>query len=126
MIDQNLQITHQNPQNLIDELDEILDQERSALVRGELDKIEELLARKEAIIARLNTIDNLERRALAQVQTKVSRNQELLNSAMEGIRSVATRMAELRRVKKGLDVYDRAGRKARYGTTMGQRLEKRS
>ncbi|KPD14302.1 flagellar export chaperone FlgN [Phaeobacter sp. 11ANDIMAR09] len=126
MIDQNLQITHQNPQNLIDELDEILDQERSALVRGELDKIEELLARKETIIARLNTIDSLEREALAQVQTKVSRNQELLNSAMEGIRSVATRMAELRRVKKGLDVYDRAGRKARYGTTMGQRLEKRS
>jgi len=126
MTDQKTQLTHQNPQSLIDELDEILDQERSALVRGELDKIEELLARKEPIIAQLNTIDSLERAALAQVQTKVSRNQELLNSAMEGIRSVATRMAELRRVKKGLDVYDRAGRKARYGTTMGQRLEKRS
>lgn len=126
MTDQKTQLTHQNPQSLIDELDEILDQERSALVRGELDKIEELLARKEPLIAQLNTIDSLERAALAQVQTKVSRNQELLNSAMEGIRSVATRMAELRRVKKGLDVYDRAGRKARYGTTMGQRLEKRS
>lgn len=120
------QITHQNPQTLINELDDILDQERSALVRGALDQIEDLLARKEKIIAQLNTIDNLERTALAQVQTKVSRNQELLNSAMEGIRSVATRMAELRRVKKGLDVYDRAGRKESYGTTMGQRLEKRS
>jgi flagellar biosynthesis/type III secretory pathway chaperone len=119
-------MTNQNPQNLINELDEILDQERSALVRGELDQIESLLSRKEAIIQNLNTIENLEREALSKVQSKVSRNQELLNSAMEGIRSVATRMAELRRVKKGLDVYDRAGRKARYGTTMGQRLEKRS
>ncbi|WP_174214183.1 flagellar export chaperone FlgN [Pseudophaeobacter sp. EL27] len=126
MTDQKTQLNHQNPQSLIDELDEILDQERSALVRGELDKIEALLARKEPLIAQLNTIDSLERAALSQVQTKVSRNQELLNSAMEGIRGVATRMAELRRVKKGLDVYDRAGRKARYGTTMGQRLEKRS
>jgi flagellar biosynthesis/type III secretory pathway chaperone len=126
MTDQIQQLPHQNPQNLIDELDDILDRERSALVRGELTQIEELLAQKEAIIAQLNTIDNLERAALAKVQTKVSRNQELLNSAMEGIRSVATRMSELRKVKKGLDVYDRAGRKARYGTTMGQRLEKRS
>lgn len=126
MTDQIQQLPHQNPQNLIDELDEILDQERSALVRGELTQIEDLLARKETIIAQLNTIDSLERQALTQVQTKVSRNQELLNSAMEGIRSVATRMSELRKVKKGLDVYDRAGRKARYGTTMGQRLEKRS
>ncbi|MFC4218347.1 flagellar biosynthesis protein FlgN [Pseudophaeobacter arcticus] len=126
MTDLNAQLTHQTPQSLIEELDKILDQERSALVRGELNQIQELLTRKEAIIARLNEIGSLERADLAQVQTKVSRNQELLNSAMEGIRSVATRMAELRRVKKGLDVYDRAGRKERYGTTMGQRLEKRS
>jgi flagellar biosynthesis/type III secretory pathway chaperone len=125
MTDLNAQLTHQTPQSLIEELDKILDQERSALVRGELNQIQELLTRKEAIIARLNEIGSLERADLA-VQTKVSRNQELLNSAMEGIRSVATRMAELRRVKKGLDVYDRAGRKERYGTTMGQRLEKRS
>ncbi|MEP2717363.1 flagellar biosynthesis protein FlgN [Pseudophaeobacter sp.] len=119
-------MTELDPQKLIDELDDILDQERSALVRGELEQIEVLLARKESVIAQLNTIDTLEREALSQVQTKVSRNQELLNSAMDGIRSVATRMAELRRVKKGLDVYDSAGRKARYGTTTGQRLEKRS
>ncbi|MGR3621148.1 flagellar biosynthesis protein FlgN [Pseudophaeobacter sp.] len=119
-------MTNHDPQSLIEELDEILDQERQALVRGELDQIEALLSRKEAAISRLNAFEDLERAALNKVQTKVSRNQELLNSAMEGIRSVAARMTELRRVKKGLDVYDRTGRKARYGTTMGQRLEKRT
>ncbi len=56
MTDPNPQLTHQNPQSLIDELDEILDQERSALVRGELQQIEGLLARKEAIIANLNMV----------------------------------------------------------------------
>ncbi|CUH86627.1 FlgN protein [Phaeobacter sp. CECT 5382] len=119
-------MTNQTPQHLIDELDEILDLERSALVRGELKQIDALLGRKEAVMEKLNAIGELERDALNQVQSKVSRNQELLNSAMEGIRSVANRMAELRRVKKGLDVYDRSGRKSRYGTVMGQRLEKRS
>jgi len=119
-------MSNADPQTLINELDEILDQERSALVRGELTLIEDLLSRKESAIAQLNAIDHLERQALNQVQSKVSRNQELLNSAMEGIRSVANRMAELRRVKKGLDVYDRAGRRACYGTMAGRRLEKRS
>ena len=119
-------MTNHDPQRLIEELDEILDQERQALVRGELEKIESLLARKESIIGQLNAFEELERAELSKVQSKVSRNQELLNSAMQGIRSVAARMAELRRVKKGLDVYDRSGRKARYGTTMGQRLEKRT
>ncbi|EBA17094.1 hypothetical protein RSK20926_08992 [Roseobacter sp. SK209-2-6] len=114
------------PQALIDELDEILDEERSALVRGELEKIESLVTRKERIIEQLNAIDDLERKELNKVQTKVSRNQELLNSAMDGIRSVATRMAELRKVRKGLDVYDRTGRRSRYGTLSGTRLEKRS
>ncbi|WP_278922123.1 flagellar biosynthesis protein FlgN [Pseudophaeobacter profundi] len=119
-------MTDLTPQSLIEELDNILDQERGALVRGELDQIQDMLVRKEAVIAQLNMIENLERSTLSKVQTKVSRNQELLNSAMEGIRSVAARMSELRRVKKGLDVYDSAGRKSCYGTAMGQRLEKRS
>lgn len=119
-------MTQHDPQRLIDELDEILDQERQALVRGELTQIEDLLSRKEAVIAQLNEFEDLEQATLSKVHSKVSRNQELLNSAMQGIRSVASRMAELRRVKKGLDVYDSSGRKARYGTTMGQRLEKRT
>lgn len=119
-------MSDQNAQDLINELDEILDLERSALVRGELQEIDAMLSRKEAAIEQLNAIGDLERNVLAQVQTKVSRNQELLNSAMDGIRNVAQRMAELRRVRKGLDVYDSAGRKSRYGTVMGKNLEKRS
>lgn len=119
-------MTDRNAQELINELDEILDLERSALVRGELKEIDAMLSRKEAAIEKLNALGDLERDVLTQVQSKVSRNQELLNSAMEGIRSVAQRMSELRRVRKGLDVYDRTGQKSRYGTVMGQKLEKRS
>ncbi|KIC10372.1 flagellar biosynthesis protein FlgN [Leisingera sp. ANG-M1] len=114
------------PQQLIDELDQILDRERAALMAGDLAKLEELLAKKEKAIGKLNAVTELERESLTQVHTKVSRNQELLDSAMEGIRAVAARMAELRRIRRGLDVYDQAGRRTRFGTRSATRLEKRA
>ena len=119
-------MTNHNPQTYIDELDRILDEERAALIEGDLTKLEKILARKEDAIDQLNTISDLERDTLAKVQTKVMRNQDMLESAMEGIRSIAARMAELRRVRKGLDVYDSTGRKTRYGTRLDQKLEKRA
>ena len=114
------------PQKMIDELDQILDRERAALMSGELGKLEELFARKEKLIGKLNDATELERESLEQVQIKVSRNQELLGSAMDGIRTVAARMAELRRIRKGLDVYDQSGRRNRFGTLGATKLEKRA
>lgn len=119
-------MTNPNPQTFIDELDRILDEERVALLDGDLKKMEKILARKEEAIEQLNAISGLEQKTLKHVHTKVVRNQDLLESAMEGIRSVALRMAELRRVRKGLDVYDSTGRKTRYGTRLDKKLEKRA
>ncbi|MBY6056948.1 flagellar protein FlgN [Leisingera daeponensis] len=119
-------MSNPEPQQLIDELDQVLDRERTALMAGDLGKLEELLAKKEKIISKLNAVSELERESLEQVQTKLSRNQSLLDSAMDGIRSVAARMAELRRIRKGLDVYDQSGRRTRYGTRSGAKLEKRA
>lgn len=119
-------MTNPSPQQLIDELDTLLGREREALVNGKLDQLGELLERKEAIITALNSVTELERESLAHVQDKVARNQELLDSAMEGIRSVAARMAELRKVRRGLDIYDKAGRKTSFGTRGSTSLEKRA
>ncbi|WP_293574060.1 flagellar biosynthesis protein FlgN [Phaeobacter sp.] len=119
-------MTEQTPQEMIETLDEILDAERTALIGGDLHELEPLLAKKEKIIDALNMVGDLERESLQKVQTKVSRNQELLDSAMEGIRAVASRMAELRRIRRGLDVYDQAGRKTRYATRGAATLEKRA
>ncbi|WP_323776060.1 flagellar biosynthesis protein FlgN [Leisingera sp.] len=119
-------MSNPKPQQLIDELDQILDHERKALMAGDLGKLEDLLARKEKVIGKLNSVSELERETLEQVQAKVSRNQQLLNSAMDGIRTVAARMAETRRIRKGLDVYDQAGKRARYSARGGGKLEKRA
>lgn len=119
-------MTIPDPQTFIDELDLILDEERTALLAGDLKKMETIIARKEEAFERLNSISDLEQRTLMDVHKKVVRNQDLLESAMDGIRSVAARMAELRRVRKGLDVYDSTGRKTRYGTRLDKKLEKRA
>ncbi|MBO9450559.1 flagellar export chaperone FlgN [Tropicibacter sp. R16_0] len=116
----------ETPTELIAALDELLDLERAALVDGELERLGVLLPQKEKLIERINTLDSVEREALAGVQSKVSRNQSLLNSAMEGIQAVANRMAELRRVRRGLETYDESGRKMQHNTQVSKKLEKRA
>lgn len=119
-------LTDQSPQALIDQLDSLLEEERAALTKGELNKLEAILERKEALFDKLNSYSDLEAEALETVQGKVSRNQALLGSAMQGIKAVANRMAELRKVRKGLEVYDRAGRRTSFTTTGSVKLEKRA
>jgi hypothetical protein len=119
-------MTHQNPQDMIDELDTLLDRERQALVDGDLELLGRMLAQKKGLINKLNTLDKLERKNLAQVHDKVTRNQELLNSAMEGIRAVANRMADLRRVRHSLETYDQSGHKTRFETQGRCNVEKRA
>ena len=119
-------LTDQTPQTLINALDELLEEERSALTQGELDKLEGILARKEELFEKLNRITDLEQGALDTVHSKVTRNQALLGSAMQGIKAVATRMAELRKVRRGLEVYNRSGQRTSYTTSGSMKLEKRA
>lgn len=119
-------MAHQDAQALIDELDTLLDQERHALIDGDLDMLGRMLARKQGLISNINKMDLLERDRLVHVHEKITRNQELLNSSMEGIQAVAKRMADLRRVRQGLETYDQKGRKTRFETQSRSSVEKRA
>ena len=119
-------LTDQPPQAIINALDTLLEEERGALTNGELYKLEDILARKEDLFDRLNNITDLESGALESVQNKVTRNQALLGSAMQGIKAVANRMSELRKVRKGLEVYNQSGQRTRFATTGSLKLEKRA
>ena len=114
------------PQDLIDALDEQLELERDALKNGQLEKLEAILAKKEELIDELNAQNDLGHETLNDVHEKVSRNQDLLKSAMLGIKAVSARMQELRKVRQGLEVYDPRGQRARYATNGATKLEKRA
>ena len=119
-------MTPETAKDLIAELDLLLDRERSALIGGNLDQIADLMEQKEALIERLRKIGATESKELDHVHGKVVRNHALLASAMEGIRAVSDRMAELRRVRQGLETYDSRSRKTRIQATGQSTVEKRA
>ncbi len=119
-------MTQHDAQALIDDLDTLLDRERQALIDGDLEFLARILTHKQGLIDNINAMGTLERKHLAHVHDKVTRNQALLNSAMEGIRAVADRMADLRRVRHGLETYDRSGRRKRFEMQASPGVEKRA
>ena len=119
-------MTSDPAQTMIDELDQLLDQERQALLDGDLERIARLMETKESLIDRLNELSDIERQDLDGVRDKVTRNQALLTSAMEGIRAVADRIADLRHVRQGLATYDQSGRRQQHSTSGSQTVERRA
>lgn len=105
---------------------ELLEQERAALVHGELGTLSDLTDEKEDLISQINANPLNEAEQLGQLQVMLSRNQALLNSALEGIRAVADRMAELRKVRQGLETYDQTGQRNWVGVSLTGKLEKRA
>lgn len=117
---------HEQIQATVDALDELLDDERRALLTGELDKISRLHERKTKLIDELNTLDLKDQEKLRSLSEKVGRNQELLNSALDGIRAVARRLAAVRRVRENLETYDAKGQKKSIKSVVERSLEKRA
>lgn len=119
-------MSHDDAQTLIDRLDDLLEQERAALLEGDLEAITTLLENKERLIDALNDLTEAERPGIEAVEAKVRRNQALLNGALQGIRHVAARMAALRRVRRGLETYDAKGTKTTIEGEAEYSVEKRA
>ena len=108
------------------DLDRLLDEEKDALLTGDLDRVARLAHEKERLAGALATAGPDARHGLQALEAKLCRNRRLLQSALTGIRSVADRMAELHRVRRGLETYDSTGRKSRKGDMTRNALEKRA
>jgi len=113
-------------QSLIDALDDLLDAEREALLQGKLDEVSRLHSRKERLIDDLSRYEFRDRDGIGDLRAKVERNQALLDSALEGVRSVARRLAAIRRVRSSLDTYDSLGHKLNVDVQSTGSLEKRA
>ena len=107
-------------------LDALLEAERAALLEGDLVSLTEMLPSKEALIDALNQSDDMDLTALQQLDGKVRRNQLLLDGALEGIRKVANRMAALRRMRAGLDIYGLDVRRQRIDVKVVHPVERRA
>ncbi|WP_282152945.1 flagellar biosynthesis protein FlgN [Ruegeria atlantica] len=112
--------------DLVKSLEDVLELERNALVQGDLDCLHHTAPEKEKLIGAINDLDVFDSDELIRLQRKVERNQALLNSAAEGIRAVANRMAELRRVRQEFTTYGADGQRSEFAVRHQAKLEKRA
>lgn len=119
-------MTDTTAQDLIEKLDKLLETERVALLAGDLETIGKLLEQKEDLIDRLNIIQPQNQPALAGLHDKVTRNQALLDGALQGIRKVAARMAAMRRIRRSLETYDKSGQRQTIEGEVLHKVEKRA
>jgi len=107
-------------------LNKLLENERHALMSGNLDQIEPLLSQKEKLLGQINETEAAPSAQVTTLQNKMARNQLLLESAMGGIRSIAERVEILRRARKSLQTYDAHGQKKDVALTEARSVEKRA
>lgn len=110
---------------IIAKLDALLEDERAALLSGDLERIGAGVAEKERLIDALGAAQDRQH-DLTALQAKVVRNQGLLDGALQGIRSVAARMATYRQVRKSMDTYDGQGRKYTIPGEVTRTVQKRA
>lgn len=108
-----------------EELSDLLDAEREALLKGDLEKLNALLMPKEALIEAMNEVPQTDLTTVQMLDSKVKRNQVLLDGALEGIRAVAVRMARLREVKGALETYGADGKRREIQLDIDSSVEHR-
>lgn len=119
-------MTNEKTVVVIDALHDLLDTERQALLSGNLDTVGRTVGKKEELITELSNIDTDDPVLLSKVQRNLQRNNELLEEAMKGIESVASRLADLHRVNHLLETYDSKGTKQAVSLPVSSNLEKRA
>ena len=120
-------MAHDTLRDAVEALDALLEEERTVLLSGDLDSLSDLLGRKEALMDQMGRLAaNQDDVALSDVQAKLRRNQALLDSALAGIRSVARRLATVRRVRQSLEFYDEDGARASVDIGIERSVEKRA
>ena len=107
----------------------LLDEERNVMRRGNIQKLETMIAERERHVEDLRgTIDPSDQQSvqrLKQIQEKAARNAELLNAALNGLRAGAARIAEIDEAREKLSTYSESGKVKDVASKPG-RIEKRA
>ncbi len=89
----------------------VLDEERTALVNGEIERLEPISLEKARLFEELESVSELPRAVLLDIQSRVQRNQGLLQASSKGLRAALTRLAAIRGAATALDTYSTDGKR---------------
>ena len=111
---------------VVDALEELLDQERVALLKGDVDRINRAAARKEELVSKVDALTDIPSSVLTPLQDKLQRNQTLITHALDGIRAATQRIEDMRKARDSLQTYDQRGQLKDLSTTAKRAVEKRA
>lgn len=111
---------------ILDELNDLLDQEKAAILRGDIEAVGRILETKQRLLEVLNKMNEPDEHGLDRLKQKLLRNQDLLEHSQKGIQAVFQRIATLRSVQSTLETYDRQGKRREFRLATGEKVEKRA
>lgn len=103
-------MTHDAHEQTVSDLQDLIEEERHAVLRGDLDHVARVFDRKSALIDALNGTQGGGGPDLGELRSRIERNQTLLEAAMRGARTAADRLKRMRRSRETLTLYDARGR----------------
>ncbi len=106
-------------------LNDILENERSALLNAEYEKLEDILREKESYFDHAMA-DPLRLIEMQGASEKIKRNSALLDAALSGLRAAADVIAYNRSNRSTITVYDHVGSKTCLSTSSAQSFEKKA
>lgn len=118
-------MTDTTQHTLAQQIRELIEKERAALLAGDFGAIEELLDTKQALVDQL-TANSMPAETVAPLRDGLRRNQALFDQALAGLRTVANRLGDLNKARKSVNTYDSLGRKQSIEAAAKHKLERRA
>jgi len=109
---------------ILDALEDLLANERSAILKGDLDKLPGLLLEKERLMQALSETDAASKARISHIQPLIARNRSLLDAALAGMRAATCRLGTRQQLRRTLSTYDNNGARNVIGQ-ISHRLEQR-
>ena len=113
-------------ESLFDEIHDLLDRERQALIRGDLATVTALYDQKEILVQLLDSLPQSSVSDLSRVHQKLVHNQNLIDGALQGIQHLSTKLTTLRRVRHQLETYGKDGQRHTVEGHVVHQVEKRA
>ncbi len=113
-----------NMPTALDNLEDLLDRERKAILSGNLEALSRMVGEKTRLMERLGKAEADPGR-VERLRIKAERNRQLLNAVQRGIRSVSEQLAAMKAQKTPLRTYDSSGQ-SRNISNARPSLEKRA
>lgn len=113
-------------QHLATRLSTHLDDEYTALIGGDIARIEVMAEEKLAVLEEISALPIQDIRSFEHLRDRLIRNQILTHSALKGMREAIARAKEIQIVAAGLRTYSAKGSSEDVRVTLGTALSKRS